>query len=263
MATEGISDRLRAYEVYVPDEALGQRLFPAILTLTLALFLLFGVFLKTIKPLQQEFYEKITQIQTRFIFEEKKAEEKKVEKKPEKPAAKKEPVDLTKEPQLAQKEDDIAKQPPKEPPKARRVYGLRKVYSTGLGAGGSMADAVIGKLGNTLNKDVDTLTARPRDLKGEVVSVTTITSAPAFRKRVKPEYTKEMLDNKVEGVVKVKVLVDIDGRVKQAIALDDLGFGSADLAVKACYQMEFEPARRGDEAVAVWIIVPIRFVLLG
>jgi len=172
-------------------------------------------------------------------------------------------VDLTKQPELAQKEDDIPKEPPKDPPAQRRVYGLRKVYSTGLGAGGSMSDAVIGKLGNTLNKDIDTFTARPRDLKSQVAPVTTITTAPVFRKRVKPEYTKEMLDNKVEGVVKVKVLIDIDGRVKQAIALDDLGFGAAELAVKACYQMEFEPARRGDEAVAVWIIVPIRFVLLG
>ena len=65
---------------------------------------------------------------------------------------KREPIDLTKNPLLNQKVEDAK---PPNPPDAdgtpvRRVYGLRKVYSTGLGEGGAAADAVIGKLGNTL-----------------------------------------------------------------------------------------------------------------
>ena len=59
------------------------------------------------------------------------------------------------------------------------------------------------------------------------------------------------------------VLIDVDGKVKDAIVLNDLGFGSAELARKACFDALFEPARRGAEAVAVWITIPIRFELLG
>lgn len=259
MTTSSDDKRLRAYEIYVPDESLGQRLFPVILTVMLVLFLLFGFFLHSIKPLQQNFYETMSQLQTRFEFQEREE----VRKPEKKPAAKpeKKVEDLTKKPELEQKVDDTQKPP--EPPKVRKVYGLRKVYSTGLGSGGALSDAVIGKYGNTLNKDVDTLTANIKDLKGEVAPVSSITTAPSFKKRVKPEYSKEMLENKVEGAIHVRVLVDIDGKVKKAISLDDLGYGSAASAVKACYEMEFEPARRGEEAVAVWIKVVIRFELLG
>jgi TonB family protein len=72
-----------------------------------------------------------------------------------------------------------------------------------------------------------------------------------------------MIENRLEGVIKVKILVDIDGMVKKAELLNDLGFGSGQKALEACYKMEFDPAMRGTEVVAVWIVIPIKFVLLG
>ena len=159
---------------------------------------------------------------------------------------------------------DEQKNPEKKPEqkKARRVYGLRRVYARGIGAGGSMSNAVIGKRGNTLDKEVDTLEAAEEELKGRLASAATVERAPRFRKRVRPEYTPEMLENRVQGTVRVRVLVDIDGKVKKAEALNDLGHGAADQAVRACRAMVFEPALRDDKPVAVWITIPIRFVLL-
>jgi TonB family protein len=172
------------------------------------------------------------------------------------------PVDLTGNPQLAQRhEEPLAEKTNAKP--VRRVYGLQKVYSRGLGTSGAMADAIIGKRGNTLAKEFYTLNATAEHIKGRVVSATTVTKAPAFRKKVPPEYTKEMIDNRVEGVVKVKVLVDIDGRVKQATAINDLGFETASRALKAILETLFFPALRDDEPVAVWIVVPIRFIMIG
>jgi len=81
----------------------------------------------------------------------------------------------------------------------RRVYGLRRVYSTGLGAGGEMADAVIGKRGNTINTDVDTVTATPADLKGRLVSITTVTTAPRLKSDVKPVVYQGNARREVEG----------------------------------------------------------------
>jgi TonB family protein len=174
-----------------------------------------------------------------------------------------EPVDLPKKPLMNQKTEDNQPQPAKDSRPVRRVYGLRKVYSTGIGAGGNMSDAVVGKLGNTTDKDYDTLQATEEEIRGRIVSTTTVTTPPRYRKRVKPEYTETMLTERTEGVVKVRVLIDIDGKVKKAEALNDIGADAVSQAVKATMAMEFDPARRGTEPVAVWIIVPIRFVVLG
>ncbi len=184
-------------------------------------------------------------------------------KPPPKVEEKKDPIDLTKAPPTPTKEDAKPDdQKPQEQKQVQAVYGLRHVYSVGLGSDGAMSDAVIGKFGNTINKDFDTLKATKDQIKGTIVSVTAITTNPKFRKVVKPEYTPDMIANHIEGVVKVKILIDSDGKVKKAEAQNDLGYGTAANAVKACLQMEFDPAMRGKESVAVWIIVPVKFVLL-
>lgn len=243
----------------------AEKMFETVLSGSLILSFGFGIFLTGIKPAPLQIHEKISQLKTRFLIQEEPksaagvtAPVKKAEAKPSPKRA----VDLTRNPKLKAEEDVVAEKV-EDPKPVRRVYGLRKVYSKGLGTGGSLADAVVGKLGNTLDKEVDTLTATSQEIKGKVVSVTTIVQAPKFMKIVKPEYTSEMLKNDVEGVVKVKVLVDVDGKVKKAQALNDLGFDAAKQALKASLAMEFSPAMRDDGPVAVWIIIPVRFVLLG
>jgi protein TonB len=250
---------LKAYELHTTtNTSLVDRIYVVVVVACLAFFMGSAAYLHTVKLLPEPIEKTVEAIRARFVIEEKPAV-RKIEPKREKPK----PLDLTEKPLLAQKEDVVAEAPKPSAQVARPVFGLRRVFATGLGTQGGMSDAVIGKLGNTINKDFDTLTATPRDVKGQVVSVTTITSAPTIKKVVKPDYTREMVENKVEGVIRVKVLVDVDGRIKKAIPLNDLGFGTAALAVKVCNEMEFEPAKRGEEAVAVWIIIPIRFVLLG
>ncbi len=260
--------RLKAYETYSATSApMVERLFWVVLLLCLAAFLGLGLFFGTIEPTVEQVRRAVKTIRTEFLIrEEKEISPPPPPPKPEKKIVKEEPVDLTTEPKLAQKEDDIQESTPKEKStkKVRRVYGLKKVYSRGLGSGGDMSDAVVGKLGNTLNKDVDTLTATKEDVKGEVVSVTTVTNPPRFRKAVKPEYTKEMLENRVEGTVKVRALIDVDGKAKSAKAQNSLGFGTGSAAEKAIYDSEFHPAVRGEgRPVAVWVVIPVEFRMLG
>jgi protein TonB len=240
--------------------------FGIIFTLTLALFIGMGLYLKTVKPLPvKEFDEtKMEMIRTQFLIaEKKKPQPPKPKAQPEKKPESKEVVDLTKAPLLNQKTDFTAPQTAQATPQAARpVYGLRRVFSTGFGAGGSVADAVIGKRGNTLNKDVDTLRPTPQDMKGQLVSITTVSTAPRLKHDVKPEYTKEMIAAKIEGVIKAELLVDIDGKVKEVKILNDLGFGTRQRARDAFLQWEFEPAMRDGKPVATWITYSIRFVLL-
>jgi hypothetical protein len=246
-----------------PPKRTQGSMFSVIFTVTLVLFVAAGLYLKTIKPLPVQFDEKrVTQIKTQFVVTEKK---KPLPPKPKAPAAK-EVVDLTKAPLLNQKQDFTAPQdnavPAKQAP--RPVYGLRRVYSTGFGAGGSVSDAVIGKIGNTLNKDVDTVTATKQDLAGPLVSISTVSSAPRLKNEsaIKPEYTKEMIEAKVEGIVRAELLVGGDGKVKEVKLLNDLGYGTRERARDIFFRFEFDPAMRDGKPVATWITCSIRYVLL-
>lgn len=257
---------LETYEQYIPSNApLVENLFKGILIATCILFAVVAYVFSTVEPDPVKISEKIDKLRASFVIQEQKKVEK-VEKKPEKKVEKRDtPVDLTDTPKLKAREDVKAENPlpQKKKKKVRPVYGLRRVYSTGLGSGGKLSDAVVGKYGNTINKDVDTLTATKEDVKGEVVSVTTVSSNPKYIKRPRPQSTPEMRENNVEGTIRVKVLIDIDGKVKKAEVLNDLGHGSAELARQACFAAEFVPAMRNGEPVAVWITIPIRFALLG
>jgi protein TonB len=262
------------YPVTTKDESstIFDDLFPGILLIVAIVITITALNLKRVNRQiieQQPVVASIPAMKAQFVIPEKKPvpvpapKIEPVKKETKTVLEKKEVIDLTEKPLLAQKVDDIQEQKQPDTKPVRKVYGLKKVYSQGFGAGGNLSNAVIGKIGNTINTVVDTFTATQEELKGQVVSTTTVTQAPRFKRITKPEYTKEMIENKVEGVVKLKVLVDIDGKVKKATVISDIGFNSAQQALESTKEMEFIPAMRGEDAVAVWIIIPIKFVMLS
>ncbi len=260
-------------QFYARTDKMGQpeqRSLTLSLIFTSLLFVSLAVFLNYKKPAPETFQQKIESIQTRFVFEQKSPPEvvekkKSPPKENSQPIQKKEPLDLTKKP-LIEKDD-----PPEEPEPevrkeekkpVRRVYGLKKVYSSGIGASNDASGAIIGKQGNTLNAPVDTFQVTQQELKGELASVASVTTLPRLKYHVKPEYTKEMLENRIEGVVRVKVLIDIDGKVKKIIILDDLGYGSKEKIYEACMKLEFEPAYQGETPIASWQLIRFRFQMV-
>ena len=252
---------LRIYEAPLSISAGPDRRFQAIFILSIIFFLGLGFYLKSMKLLPVIIDEvKVTRMKTQFVMAEKKKEAVKLPVIVPEPEAKK-PIDLTDKPLLNQKENATEKQDESKKI-VERVYGLRKVYSIGIGAGGSAEEAGIGKLGNTLNKEIDTLTATQEQLEGKVASVTTVTKMPVVKFQIKPEYTEEMKKNRIEGKMRAKILIGADGRVKQVELLNDLGFGSRESALASFKKMEFEPALQGDTPVAVWLTISVKFVLL-
>ncbi len=124
-----------------PPKRSSDHLFGVILVVTLALFIGAGMYLTTVKPLPVHYDEKrITQITTQFVVPEKK---KPPAPKPKPVASKQETVDLTKAPLLNQKQDFTAPQTsvPQTMQVARPVYGLRRVYSTGITSFEGLDDA--------------------------------------------------------------------------------------------------------------------------
>ncbi|NLL14661.1 MAG: hypothetical protein GX089_00430 [Fibrobacter sp.] len=246
-----------------------QRSLTLILIVISLLFVSLGLFLKHQKPAPETVQQKIERIQTRFVFEQKTPLEIVEKKKPQpkekpQPLQKKEPLDLTKKPVITKDvPEEVEPEVPKKVKKpVRRVYGLKKVYSSGIGASNDASSAIIGKQGNTLNTPIDTFKVTEQELKGELASVTSVTTLPRLKFHVKPEYTKEMLENRIEGVVRVKVLIDVDGKVKKVIILDDLGYGSKEKIYEACMKLEFEPAYQGETPMASWQLIRFRFQMV-
>lgn len=83
--------------------------------------------------------------------------------------------------------------------------------------------------------------------------------APEIYQAAKPIYSMEMIENKVEGSVKLKLLVGSDGSVKEYIIMNDLGHGTNEAIHKALQKMKFTAARKNKQRVSVWIETTIYF----
>ena len=87
-------------------------------------------------------------------------------------------------------------------------------------------------------------------------------TAPSGGYQVKPRYPESARRQGVEGTVLLKVRVTEQGRV-EAVQLER-STGHQDLdqsAIEAVRRWHFEPARRGNQAMAVWALIPVTFKL--
>jgi TonB family protein len=84
---------------------------------------------------------------------------------------------------------------------------------------------------------------------------------PAALKRKSPDYPPEALRSGAEGVVHVRLWVDTQGRVREAIIAqsDNPIFNAA--ALDAARQWEFSPATIKGKPVSVWVVLPFKFKL--
>lgn len=88
-------------------------------------------------------------------------------------------------------------------------------------------------------------------------------SQPRLIKEVKPKYTKEAMDARIEGTVWLEAVVLDTGDVGDVTVVTSLDkeYGLDDAAVAALKQWRFEPGRKDDKPVAVRIEVEMSFKL--
>ncbi len=83
---------------------------------------------------------------------------------------------------------------------------------------------------------------------------------PKFAKSFQPDYPVGMLQREIEGTVTIRVLIGVDGRVRQVQILSattpDFAKATERQALKA---WRFKPATRGAEAVEDWQTLTVRF----
>lgn len=73
-------------------------------------------------------------------------------------------------------------------------------------------------------------------------------------------YPVELWDRGIEGESMLMVHVTERGAVDSAYVLTSSGFAEFDsAAVNGAHALQFTPARRGDERIAMWTRLPVRF----
>lgn len=75
-------------------------------------------------------------------------------------------------------------------------------------------------------------------------------------------YPEDLWDAGVEGQTTLKVFVSAAGAVDSVEVEESSGHGGFDsAAVEGANRLLFEPARRGEEPVGVWVLLPVQFDL--
>jgi protein TonB len=87
-------------------------------------------------------------------------------------------------------------------------------------------------------------------------------SLPTGGYQIKPRYPDSARRQGIEGTVVVKAYVTEQGRVEKAQVEHSAGHPDLDqAAVDAVGRWRFEPARRGRQPIAMWVSIPVKFVL--
>jgi TonB family protein len=80
--------------------------------------------------------------------------------------------------------------------------------------------------------------------------------------QVKPRYPESARRQGVEGTTLLKIYVTDRGLVEDVLIEHSAGHHDLDFAaMEAVKRWRFEPARQGNRAVAVWVMLPVRFTL--
>lgn len=85
--------------------------------------------------------------------------------------------------------------------------------------------------------------------------------APVVIHRVEPKYTDEAREKRISGIVILEVIIDKEGRVRDAQVLKALPFGLDQSAIDAVSQWQFRPATLNGQPVDVLFNLTINFKL--
>jgi protein TonB len=105
--------------------------------------------------------------------------------------------------------------------------------------------------------------ARPYRAEGPV-GATEVSSLPEPIQVELPrsEYPPQALRAGIEGAVRLRLVIDEEGSVREARVVSDPGYGLGPAAARAAKRwFRFRPARKDGAAVAVEIPFTVRFVL--
>lgn len=149
--------------------------------------------------------------------------------------------------------------PPPPQPEARKVFGSTR---NSLKATPTERGVEV-KAGNTVATvpDNETLNDDDPDRVPIPVEEYLISAPPQLLDSFKPQYPRAARDANIEGAVRVEILIDRLGNVRDAKVIQGLGYGTEEAALEAARRLRFKPAEASGQAVAVRIQFVINFEL--
>jgi len=98
----------------------------------------------------------------------------------------------------------------------------------------------------------------------EEITLTSQMLIAAYLRNPKPSYPNLSRRLSEQGTVLLRVFVTMSGDATRIELKESSGFQRLDKsALDAVQNWKFMPARRGEQPVAAWVIVPIKFSLKG
>lgn len=135
---------------------------------------------------------------------------------------------------------------------------------SGSGGGGGTAKAGFGTGGEGAGTQVSSRRPGTGEAGGESTGGSADSPARplAGGYQVKPHYPDSARRRGIEGTTLLKIHVSEQGAVAAALVEQSAGHQDLDqAAIDAVKKWRFEPARRGHQAIAVWVKLPVRFEL--
>ncbi len=86
-------------------------------------------------------------------------------------------------------------------------------------------------------------------------------SAPVVVKEVRPQYTPDAKEARIQGVVTLECVVNIDGTIGDVKVIRSLDAGLDQEAIKAVRQWRFEPGTKDGKPVPVLVALEMTFTL--
>jgi protein TonB len=170
--------------------------------------------------------------------------------------------DVIQSPKLATQVPIQLTKPP-EPKKLEEKHSVFGVSRRAMTDASGDPNAATVKTGNTIAKDPDHDRLRPED--ADSIPIPTeeylVTAMPVLEVDFRIPYPTEARKAKIQGRVLMKLLIDGEGKVRQAVLINGPGFGLNEAAVAAMGNFHFRPARVQDKPVAVEIQFAYNFVL--
>lgn len=169
------------------------------------------------------------------------------------------PIEVIDVPRVAPQPLEAAKPKPKtETQKPRAVFGLSKKALTT-----SNEAAPEAKAGNTLAKEQDDLKLREEDAESLPIPTDDylVSEMPVLLADFRVPYPPDAKKAGIQGAVLLDLLIDGEGRVRQATVVQGLFASLDEAARRAALELRFRPARVAEKPVAVRIRYAYRFVL--
>lgn len=130
--------------------------------------------------------------------------------------------------------------------------GSDRGMGTGRGGGMGQGDGPgvgPGNHGNTGGESFQIGVARLRPAVHQAV----VDERPVLLNKPRPMFTEEARRNKIQGVVRMRILVDMSGKVAEVVVTRGLPDGLDLQAIRAAYQMRFKPAMKSGSPVSFWL----------